>query len=88
MGYIVGFSIIFLIISSNLFTNNVNHILATPLLKKVSFDEFDRHAIIPIKDKEGDFGIPQFTSNGSQTDDQKNAGLQSEDNKIKQCQWK
>ena len=79
MGYIVGFSIIFLIISSNLLINNANHILANPVLNKVSFDKLDTYSIIPIKDKEGDFGIPQFTSNGSQSDDQKNAGLQSAD---------
>jgi Calcineurin-like phosphoesterase len=63
IGYIVGFSAIFLIFSSSLMSNNGNFLLAYPHVNKVSFDELNRYAIIPVKDKASDFRIPSFTSN-------------------------
>ena len=63
MEYIVGFSVIFLIISSNLLVNNQNFILAQPHPNKVSFGELDRFAIIPIKYTERGIGIPYLSSN-------------------------
>ena len=59
----MGFPAVFLIFSSSLMSNNGNFLLAYPHVNKVSFDELNRYAIIPVKDKASDFGIPSFTSN-------------------------
>jgi len=61
IGYIVGFSTIFLIFSSNLI-NNQNYLSANPLVNKVSLNQVDRNMVIPVKDTKEDLGIP-FTSN-------------------------
>ncbi|HVD07041.1 MAG TPA: hypothetical protein VNB67_01245, partial [Nitrososphaeraceae archaeon] len=61
IGYIVGFSTIFLLFSSNLI-NNQNYLSANPLVNKVSLNQLDRYMVISVKDTKEDLGIP-FTSN-------------------------
>jgi hypothetical protein len=63
MGFIIGFSIIILIVSSNLMISNGNYLSAYHLLNKVSSDVLDRHPVIPIKETKGDFGNRYFPSN-------------------------
>jgi hypothetical protein len=63
VGYIVGFSAIFLLFTSNLI-NNQNYLAANPLVNKLSLNQLDRYMVIPVKDTKEDLGIP-FTSNPS-----------------------
>jgi hypothetical protein len=61
VGYIVGFSAIFLLFTSNLI-NNQNYLSANPLVNKLSLNQLDRYMVIPVKDTKKDLGAP-FTSN-------------------------
>lgn len=63
MGFIIGFSIIILIVSSNLIISNGNYLSAYHLLNKVSSEVSERHPVIPIKETKGDFANRYLTSN-------------------------
>ena len=63
MEFIIGFSTIILIVSSNLMIYNGNNLSAYRLANKVSSDVLDRYAVTPIKETNGDFGKGYFTSN-------------------------
>jgi hypothetical protein len=62
LGYIIGFSTIFLIFSSNAMTSHQNFSIAYPYVNKV-FDELNRYGIIPVQDTERDFETPASSSN-------------------------
>ncbi|MGB7936677.1 MAG: metallophosphoesterase [Nitrososphaeraceae archaeon] len=62
LGYIIGFSTIFLIFSSNVMTGHQNFSIAYPYVNKV-FDELNRYGIIPVQDTEHDFETPASSSN-------------------------
>lgn len=49
LGFIIGFSAIFLIITSNLMINHQNFSTAYPAVNKVSFDELSKFSTIPVK---------------------------------------
>ena len=63
LGYIIGFSAIFLIFTSNLMINHQNFSTAYPVVNKVSFDEMGKFSIVPIKDNPRGFGHSFVTSN-------------------------
>ncbi|HXW11679.1 MAG TPA: hypothetical protein VD694_02880, partial [Nitrososphaeraceae archaeon] len=63
LGYIIGFSAIFLILTSNLMINHQNFSTAYPIVNKVSFDELGKFAIMPMKDTPRDFGPSSITTN-------------------------
>jgi hypothetical protein len=58
----VGLLSIFLVFSSNLMINQ-NNLSAYPFLNKISFGELVRYGIIPIQERESNFGIQYLTSN-------------------------
>jgi hypothetical protein len=62
LGYIIGFSAIFLIFTSNLMINHQNFSTAYPVVDKVSFDEMGKFSIVPIKDNPRGFGHSFVTS--------------------------
>ncbi|MDP9489270.1 MAG: metallophosphoesterase [Thermoproteota archaeon] len=63
LGFIIGFSAIFLIITSNLMTNHQNFSTAYPTVNKVSFDELSKFSTIPVKGILGDFETSFITTN-------------------------
>jgi hypothetical protein len=63
LGYIIGFSAIFLIFTSNLMINHQNFSTAYPIVNKVSFDELGKFSIMPMKDAPRDFGPSSITTN-------------------------
>ena len=62
LGYIIGFSTILLILSSNLVVNNQKFLMAYPPLDKISFDDLNKY-IIPVQGFGNGLGIPFFDSN-------------------------
>lgn len=61
--YIIGFSAVFLIFTSNLMINHQNFSTAYPVVNKVSFDELGKFSIVPIKDNHRGFGSSFITTN-------------------------
>lgn len=83
MGYIIGFSTIFLILSSNIIISHQNFSIAYPYVNEV-FDELNRYAIIAVQDTERNFETSASISNPNLDDWKKKLcenGIQ-EDNKI------
>jgi hypothetical protein len=63
LGFIIGFSAISLIITSNLMINHQNFSTAYPAVNKVSFDELSKFSTIPVKGILGDFETSFITTN-------------------------
>ena len=63
LGYIIGFSAVFLIFTSNLMINHQNFSTAYPVVNKASFDELGKFSIVPIKDNHRGFGSSFITTN-------------------------
>lgn len=63
LGFIIGFSAIFLIITANLMINHQNFSTAYPAVNKVSFDELSKFSTIPVKGILGDFETSFITTN-------------------------
>jgi hypothetical protein len=71
LGYVIGFSAIFLIFTSNFIINHQNFSTAYPVVNKVSLDELGKFSIVPIKDNARGFG-PSFTSTNPNNQEWKN----------------
>ncbi len=63
MGFIVGFSAIFLIFTSNLITNHQYFLTAYPAINKVSFHELSKFSTIPVNGILGDFETSLISTN-------------------------
>lgn len=63
MEFIIGFSTIILIVTSNLMSYNGNYLSAYSLVNKLSSDIVDRDPVTHIKETKGDFGNRYFASN-------------------------
>jgi hypothetical protein len=71
LGYIIGFSAIFLIFTSNMMTSHQNFSTAYPVASKVSFDELGKFSIMPMNDSPRDFG-PSFITTNPNNEEWKN----------------
>ena len=63
LGFIVGFSAIFLIFTSNLITNHQYFLTAYPAINKVSFHELSKFSTIPVNGILGDFETSLISTN-------------------------
>lgn len=63
LGFIVGFSAIFLIFTSNLIINHQYFLTAYPAIDKVSFDELSKFSTIPVNGILGDFETSLISTN-------------------------
>lgn len=63
LGFIVGFSVIFLIFTSNLITNHQYFLTAYPAINKVSFHELSKFSTIPVNGILGDFETSLISTN-------------------------
>ncbi len=63
LGFIVGFSVIFLIFTSNLIINHQYFLTAYPAIDKVSFDELSKFSTIPVNGILGDFETSLISTN-------------------------
>ncbi len=63
MGFIVGFSAIFLIFTSHLITNHQYFLTAYPAINKVSFHELSKFSTIPVNGILGDFETSLISTN-------------------------
>ncbi len=63
MGFIVGFSAIFLIFTSNLIINHQYFLTGYPAIDKVSFDELSKFSTIPVNGILGDFETSLISTN-------------------------
>jgi hypothetical protein len=82
LGYIIGFSTIFLILSSNIIISHQNFSIAYPYVNEV-FDELNRYAIIAVQDTERNFETSASISNPSFDDWKKKLcenGIQADNN--------
>ncbi len=71
LGYIIGFSAILLIFTSNLMINHQNFSTAYPIVNKVSFNYLGKLSIVPIKDNPRGFG-PSFITTNPNNEEWKN----------------
>ena len=71
LGYIIGFSAILLIFTSNLMINHQNFSTAYPIVNKVSFNDLGKFSIVPIKDNPRGFG-PSFITTNPNNEEWKN----------------
>jgi len=71
LGYIIGFSAIFLIFTSNLMTNHQIFSTAYPVINTLSFSDLEKFSIMPIKDTTRDFG-PSFITTNPNNEEWKN----------------
>ena len=55
LGYVIGFSTISLIFTSNLMINHQNFLTAFPIINDGSFDELSKFSTIPVKHTPGEF---------------------------------
>jgi hypothetical protein len=63
LGFIIGFSAISLIFTSNLMINSQNFTIAYPVVNKVSFVELNKFSTIPVKDTPGNSGRSFISTN-------------------------
>jgi Calcineurin-like phosphoesterase len=63
LGYIIGFSAIFIIFISNLMISHQSFSIAYPVVSRVSFNEFGKFSIMPMQDTHRDFGPSSITTN-------------------------
>src|SRR5919108_356961 len=63
LAYIIGFSAIFLIFTSNLIINHQIFSTAYPVVNTLSSNDLEKFSIMPIKDTTHDFGPSFITTN-------------------------